>query len=70
MPAGGGVRDEQLAHAGVPDGLADRLRPLHEEPPGPITPRAPQQLAGCDAAGGAFGAGRFDVCAGQAALPS
>ncbi len=63
VPVGGRGRDEQLAHpAAYRTRLADRLRPLHEEPPGPIAPRAAQQLAGCDDARGAFGAGR---CVGR-----
>src|SRR5690606_1475733 len=71
VPVGGRVGDEQLAHPGVPDRLADGLGALHEEPPGPIAARAAQQLAGCDDARGAFGAGRFGVrrARTQAALP-
>jgi hypothetical protein len=69
VPVGRVGRDEQLTHPRVADGLTDRLRPLHEEPPGPIAPRPAQQLAGCDDAGGAVGAGRVGLNCDQAALP-
>jgi hypothetical protein len=66
--------DEQLVHGAVAgERLADRLGALDEEPPGPIAARASQQLAGCNDARGALGAGRCRMGCGdgaQAAVPS
>ena len=51
--------DSQIAYGGGGERLADGLGALDEEPPGPIAARAAQQLACCDHARGALGAGRF-----------
>ena len=77
VPVGGRRRHEQLVHSmiaerGRGERLADGLGALDEEPPGPIAARAAQQLACCDHARGALGAGRFLVVnrSAQAAVPS
>ena len=60
--------DSQIAYGGGGECLADGLGALDEEPPGPIAARAAQQLACCDHARGALGAGRFFVepeCSGR-----
>jgi hypothetical protein len=55
------VGDEQLVHHAIAQSLPDGLGTLDEEPPRPVAARAAQQLAGCDDAGGAFGAGRVGI---------
>ena len=60
VPLGAAAVGEQLVHTGRGGGerLADRLRPFHEEPPGPVAAGAAQQLAGGHDARRALGSGR------------